>query len=195
MAARIGLLLRRAALCPPENSAPRNASARRWLAAVVHRSTSIGYWKSSRHGLRVGLVFFLVARYFWQEGRKQESRADVLLAITFGLGLCWPWRCVSQFDWVFCSGVDLLALRGAGAFHLRADGDGSVRRRASPRRAQHARALEFEPGDLRLRRRRNSQDAGPGARPRPERGPHSGRRALPATTRRAPRRPPWSSQV
>jgi len=35
-----------------------------------------------------GLVFFLVARTFWMEGRRQESRADELLAVAFGaLGL------------------------------------------------------------------------------------------------------------
>ncbi|HEY6903314.1 MAG TPA: diguanylate cyclase [Candidatus Acidoferrales bacterium] len=38
--------------------------------------------------LGVGLVFLLVAYTFWQEGRKQESRADVLLGFTFaGWGL------------------------------------------------------------------------------------------------------------
>ena len=34
-------------------------------------------------GLWVALLFLLVARTFWEEGRKQESRADYLLAITF----------------------------------------------------------------------------------------------------------------
>jgi GAF domain-containing protein len=37
-------------------------------------------------GLFVTLIFFLIARTFWEEGRKQESRADSLLAITF---VCW----------------------------------------------------------------------------------------------------------
>ena len=38
--------------------------------------------------LGVGLIFLLVAYTFWQEGRKQESRADVLLGFTFaGWGL------------------------------------------------------------------------------------------------------------
>jgi diguanylate cyclase (GGDEF)-like protein/putative nucleotidyltransferase with HDIG domain len=32
----------------------------------------------------VGLVFLVVAYTFWQEGRKQESRADEMLAMTFG---------------------------------------------------------------------------------------------------------------
>src|SRR5271170_6006600 len=31
----------------------------------------------------VAVVFFLTAQAFWQEGRKQESRADKLLACTF----------------------------------------------------------------------------------------------------------------
>ena len=37
-------------------------------------------------GLWVALLFFLIARTFWEEGRKQESRADSLLAVTF---VCW----------------------------------------------------------------------------------------------------------
>jgi diguanylate cyclase (GGDEF)-like protein/putative nucleotidyltransferase with HDIG domain len=34
--------------------------------------------------LYVGLIFLLVAWTFWQEGRRHESHADVLLALTFG---------------------------------------------------------------------------------------------------------------
>jgi diguanylate cyclase (GGDEF)-like protein/putative nucleotidyltransferase with HDIG domain len=34
-------------------------------------------------GLGAGLIFFLVAYTFWQETRKQESRADLLLTVTF----------------------------------------------------------------------------------------------------------------
>ncbi len=37
-------------------------------------------------GLFVTLIFLVIARTFWEEGRKQESRADSLLAITF---VCW----------------------------------------------------------------------------------------------------------
>ena len=33
-----------------------------------------------------GLAFFAVGWTFWQEGQKQESRAEVLLALTFGAG-------------------------------------------------------------------------------------------------------------
>jgi diguanylate cyclase (GGDEF)-like protein/putative nucleotidyltransferase with HDIG domain len=41
--------------------------------------------------LYVGLMFFLVAWTFWQEGRRQESRADLLLALAFG---AWGLLCV-----------------------------------------------------------------------------------------------------
>jgi diguanylate cyclase (GGDEF)-like protein/putative nucleotidyltransferase with HDIG domain len=47
---------------------------------------SYAYWKEWIHaptGIGVGLVLFVVAYTFWQEGRKQESRADELLALTF----------------------------------------------------------------------------------------------------------------
>jgi diguanylate cyclase (GGDEF)-like protein/putative nucleotidyltransferase with HDIG domain len=47
---------------------------------------ALGYsrgWISVPLGLAVGLMFFFVARTFWEEGLKQESRADQLLAITF----------------------------------------------------------------------------------------------------------------
>ena len=40
-------------------------------------------WTQAPLGLSVTLTFFLVARTFWEEGQKQESRADLLLAITF----------------------------------------------------------------------------------------------------------------
>ena len=40
-------------------------------------------WIHAPIGLWVTLLFLLVARTFWEEGRKQESRADVLLAVTF----------------------------------------------------------------------------------------------------------------
>ncbi len=40
-------------------------------------------WTQAPLGLSVTLTFFFVARTFWQEGQKQESRADILLAITF----------------------------------------------------------------------------------------------------------------
>ena len=40
-------------------------------------------WIAIPLGFGVAVVFFLTAQVFWQEGRKQESRADKLLAITF----------------------------------------------------------------------------------------------------------------
>jgi diguanylate cyclase (GGDEF)-like protein/putative nucleotidyltransferase with HDIG domain len=53
------------------------AGAAVWALAFAH-----GYLGAPL-GLGVGLIFFLVARTFWLEGRKQESRADQLLALTF----------------------------------------------------------------------------------------------------------------
>jgi diguanylate cyclase (GGDEF)-like protein/putative nucleotidyltransferase with HDIG domain len=47
---------------------------------------ALGYsrgWINVPLGLAVALMFFFVARTFWEEGLKQESRADQLLAITF----------------------------------------------------------------------------------------------------------------
>src|SRR5580704_5391808 len=45
-------------------------------------------WVNVPLGLGVGLLFFFIARTFWEEGRKQESRADQFLSITFvGWGL------------------------------------------------------------------------------------------------------------
>jgi len=47
---------------------------------------ALGYsrgWIDVPLGLAVGLTFFFVARTFWEEGLKQESRADQLLAVTF----------------------------------------------------------------------------------------------------------------
>src|ERR1700677_1742848 len=47
---------------------------------------ALGYsreWVNVPLELGVGLLFFFIARTFWQEGRKQESRADQFLAITF----------------------------------------------------------------------------------------------------------------
>jgi hypothetical protein len=40
-------------------------------------------WINVPVGLGVGLLFFFIARTFWEEGLKQESRADQFLAITF----------------------------------------------------------------------------------------------------------------
>jgi diguanylate cyclase (GGDEF)-like protein/putative nucleotidyltransferase with HDIG domain len=40
-------------------------------------------WTKAPLGLSVTLTFFFVAHTFWEEGQKQESRADLLLAITF----------------------------------------------------------------------------------------------------------------
>jgi diguanylate cyclase (GGDEF)-like protein/putative nucleotidyltransferase with HDIG domain len=56
-------------------------------------------------GLGVGLIFLLIGRTFWQEGRRQEARADVLLGVTFlGWGL---------LSFVFVLQPRLAALQGA----------------------------------------------------------------------------------
>ena len=56
-------------------------------AAVWALAYSRG-WIGAPLGLGIALVFLLVAQTFWEEGRKQESRADMWLALTFvGWGL------------------------------------------------------------------------------------------------------------
>jgi len=60
----------------------------RWLilavaAAAVWALAFAQHWIGAPLGLGVALLFFLIARTFWEEGRKQESRADLLLSITF----------------------------------------------------------------------------------------------------------------
>jgi diguanylate cyclase (GGDEF)-like protein/putative nucleotidyltransferase with HDIG domain len=60
--------------------------------------------------LGMGLVFIFVGQTFWQEGRKQEARADVLLAITF---VAWGLLSISgafRNRWTILQGVDLLPL-------------------------------------------------------------------------------------
>jgi len=60
----------------------------RWLiaavaAAAVWALAFAQHWIGAPLGLGVTLLFFLIARTFWEEGRKQESRADILLSIVF----------------------------------------------------------------------------------------------------------------
>jgi diguanylate cyclase (GGDEF)-like protein/putative nucleotidyltransferase with HDIG domain len=60
----------------------------RWLilaaaAMAVWALAAANHWTEASLGLGVALVFFIVARTFWEEGRKQESRTDLLLAIVF----------------------------------------------------------------------------------------------------------------
>jgi diguanylate cyclase (GGDEF)-like protein/putative nucleotidyltransferase with HDIG domain len=60
--------------------------------------------------LGIAVIFFLVGRIFWQEGRKQESRADELLAVTF---LATSLLCLAiafQEHSRFLAGVDLFSL-------------------------------------------------------------------------------------
>ena len=52
------------------------------IAAVWALAYSRG-WIAAPLGLGVALLFLFVARTFWEEGRKQETRGDILLALTF----------------------------------------------------------------------------------------------------------------
>src|SRR4029077_10213890 len=60
----------------------------RWLivavaAAAVWALAFAQHWIGAPLGLGVTLLFFLIARTFWEEGGKQKSRADLLLSIFF----------------------------------------------------------------------------------------------------------------
>ena len=129
--------------------------------------------------LGVGLIFMFVAHTFWQGAANRNLARTCCLPSPLSAGACCVFRARSETRWTFLQGVRSAAADDlAGAFRLRADGDGGLRRGAAARRAEHAGAFQPESGHVQLRRRRNSEDAGAGARPRPERGAHSGRRAL-----------------
>ncbi len=138
--------------------------------------------------LGVGFIFLLVGYTFWQEGRKQEARADVLLASPLPAGACSVFRPRSDRSCLHAARRSAAADDLAGTFHLRTDGDGGLRRGTAARRAQHAGALQSESGHVELRRRRNSENAGPGAGTRPERGAHPGRALFACSTARQRRR-------
>ncbi|MGA9886919.1 MAG: hypothetical protein WBQ31_05435, partial [Candidatus Acidiferrales bacterium] len=53
------------------------------LLAVLWAYAYTQKWIAAPLGMGVAIIFFGAAHIFWQEGRKQESRADKLLAITF----------------------------------------------------------------------------------------------------------------
>ena len=55
-----------------------SAAAAVWALAYAH-----GYLGGAQLDLGVGLMFFVVARTFYEEGRKQDSQPDTLLALTF----------------------------------------------------------------------------------------------------------------
>jgi len=60
----------------------------RWVVlavatAAVWALAYANHWIPAPLGMGVALIFFFVAQTFWEEGRKQESRADLLLAIAF----------------------------------------------------------------------------------------------------------------
>jgi len=66
----------------------RLALQARWVilavaAAAVWALAYAQHWFRAPLGLGVALLFFMIARTFSEEGRKQESRADLLLSIAF----------------------------------------------------------------------------------------------------------------
>ena len=75
-----------------------------WALAYAH-----GYI-SAPMGLGVGLVFLLVARTFWNEASRQESRADLFLAITFIAWALLSFIMVFQSKFVVLVGRNLLPL-------------------------------------------------------------------------------------
>lgn len=80
------------------------AGAAVWALAYTH-----GYIGAPLD-LGVGVLLLLVARVFWHEGRKQESRVDLLLAVTF---VAWGFLrllAVLQSRWPLLNGKNLLAL-------------------------------------------------------------------------------------
>ena len=79
------------------------------VAAVWALFYSKGYVAFSLK-LGIGIVFILVARTFWQEGRKQESRADELLAVTFFGAALLCFAMTFQEKSHFLPGVDLASL-------------------------------------------------------------------------------------
>ena len=80
------------------------AFAALWACAYIY-----GYWGVPA-SLGAALIFFVVAHIFWKEGRKQESRADLFLGVTFG---AWALICVAiafRRRLGFLQADDLLAL-------------------------------------------------------------------------------------
>ena len=179
------VLLRRAAVRGPSNFGPRcGRSGRHWLGLVDRSRESLGGSSCSPrdgHSLSPGWLHILGGGPQAGSPRRFVARHHLCR-----LGLARSFGDLPRSDGFAARRRSVPADGVARTLHLRADGDGGVRRGAAPRRAQHARALESEPGCLRLCGRRNPQDAGPGARSRAQRGPHSRRHSLRATNR-APR--------
>ena len=89
---------------------PIQAVAVAALIAAVWSGAHVRGIASVPVGLGAGLIFLLVGQTFWQEGRRQEARADVLLGITFlGWGLLFI-ALVLQSRLTFANGVDLVPM-------------------------------------------------------------------------------------
>jgi diguanylate cyclase (GGDEF)-like protein/putative nucleotidyltransferase with HDIG domain len=84
------------------DGAVRSAAIGAVAAALWAAAYSGGYFAAPLL-LAVGLAFFVVAHTFWQESRRHESRADLLMALTF---IVWGILCV--FD-VFLPRIHWLA--------------------------------------------------------------------------------------
>lgn len=89
----------------------------RWRAVVAAASAAaiwaVAYsrgWVGAPLELGVALLFFLVARTFWQEAQKQESRTDHLLAITFVVWGFFHILMVFQLRISWLAGQDLIPL-------------------------------------------------------------------------------------
>ena len=73
--------------CSARIYARMNVSARNvTLVALLAALWAYAYtqkWIAAPLGMGIAIIFFGATEVFWQEGRKQESRADKLLALTF----------------------------------------------------------------------------------------------------------------
>lgn len=100
-------------LCSARLYANKDVLAR-W---VVLGGVVAGVWAIANYrglaaplGLAVGLLFFFVARAFWDEGKKQESRTELLLGLTFVLWGVLRLTMVLQVRFNSLSHLDLLQL-------------------------------------------------------------------------------------
>jgi len=83
------------------------------LTAGVAALWALAYsrnWWDQPLGWGVALLFLCVAWVFWQEGRKQESRADLLLALTFAAWAILQVITALQPHNRFLAGIDLAPL-------------------------------------------------------------------------------------
>ena len=122
-----------------------------WSAAYYMHSVSVS------PQLGVAVVLCGAAWVFYQESRRHETFADLLLAISF---LSWGAILIGELLLSARAADSLRALEIRPSVIRRGfDGHGTVRRGKAPRRTQHARAFQRKPGHLRFRRPGNSANA------------------------------------